>query len=103
MKPRLSRIFRKSDLKAVIAGDSETFLFYDICSKSTEIWPDGLPRMRALWHYKMYPFGTSAGTLNGNQASPKKGDRFFRKAHIPTINSSDQFQSGQDGTKAQLP
>jgi hypothetical protein len=74
-------------------------MFYDICSKSVQSWPDGLPRKRALWHYKMYPFGTSAGTRNGRQGGSKRGwfisegSHFERQALVP----------GQDVTKAQLP
>src|SRR5262245_3215506 len=99
MKPRFCRIFRKSDLKAVIASHSGTFMFYDICSKSAETWPDGLPLKRALWHYKMCPFGTSAGTPNGNQSDPKKGRVFPESSHFERWTLVPR----QDVTKAQLP
>src|SRR6267378_26455 len=99
MKPRLSRIFRKSDLKAVIAGDSETFLFYDICSKSAETGADGLPRTRTLWHYKMCPFGTSSWNSEREPGRSGEGTVFPECAHIRIIDSSPE----QDGRQAQLP
>src|SRR5882724_1522722 len=99
MKPRLSRIFRKSDLKAVIAGDSETFLFYDICSKSAETGADGLPRTRTLWHYKMCPFGTSSWN---SEREPGRSGQGIPFSGMLTFERQTPVR-GRTGRQAQLP
>ena len=58
MKPRSCKMFRKSDLNAVMAGVSDHCIFTVIVTS----WGTRVKQAaagRALWHYKMSVFGTS--------------------------------------------
>jgi hypothetical protein len=64
MKPRSLKMFRKSDLKAVMGGRLCHSIFTVIVTSCESRW-NKLPQIRTLWHYKMSVFGTSWSSSAG--------------------------------------